>query len=104
MTADETTEASSTAILEREPESLQPHMASNSTLVAKTLDRPSHGLLTRLFPGDVDRIVQGHELAQLQTGFEYRRRALQMAVETNPFKAWPSSHGNTSVAISNCGS
>lgn len=73
---------SNTPILEREPSALQPHMESNTSLVAKTLGREAQGILARLFPREVDQIVQTHQLEQLQTGFEYRRRALQMAVET----------------------
>ena len=69
-------------ILEREPDSLAPHMASNSTLVARTLQRDNQGFVTRLFPTEVDRIVTQHEFQQVQTGFEYRERALRMAVET----------------------
>jgi len=69
-------------ILEREPESLQPHMHSNSTLVTQTLERTNNGVLARLFPGELERTVTTHELAQVQTGIEFRRRALQMAVET----------------------
>ena len=76
MTAEDTTTTPTTPILEREPEALQPHMQSNSALVAATLERPNEGFLNRLFPGEVDQIAQTHELAQLQTGFEYRRRAL----------------------------
>jgi hypothetical protein len=82
MSTDETTLGPAAPILDREPEALQPHMESNTALVAKTLSRTSHGLLMRLFPREADQLVQSHELAQLQTGFEYRRRALQMAVET----------------------
>jgi len=82
MSIDDIDRTQTTHILEREHEVLQPHMESNTSLVARTLDRPSQGFLARLFPDEVDEIVQTHELAQLQTGFEYRRRALQMAVET----------------------
>lgn len=55
-------------ILEREPESLQPHMHSNSTLVTQTLERTTNGVLARLFPGELERTVTTHELAQVQTG------------------------------------
>lgn len=42
-----------------------------------------HGrLLARLLPSAVDRKVQEHGLAELDIGFDYRRRALQMAVES----------------------
>jgi hypothetical protein len=82
MSTDDTTLIPPTPILEREPEALAPHMESNSALVAKTLNHASHGFLARLFPGELDQVVQTHEVEQLQTGFEYRRRALRMAVET----------------------
>jgi hypothetical protein len=82
MSTDDITLAPNTPILEREPEALAPHMQSNSALVAKTLDRNTHGLLTRLFPDELDQVVRSHEAEQLQTGFEYRRRALRMAVES----------------------
>jgi len=82
MSSDDTTQTRTTHILDREPEVLQPHMETNTALVTQTLDRTSYRFVDRLFPGQLGRIVQAHELAQLQTGFEYRRRALQMAVET----------------------
>jgi len=82
MSTDDITPAPNTPILEREPEALAPHMQSNSALVAKTLDRNTHGLLTHLFPDELDQVVRAHEAEQLQTGFEYRRRALRMAVES----------------------
>ena len=69
-------------ILEREPESLQPHLHSNSALVAQTVQRANHGLLARLFPGELERAVTTHEREQVQLGIEFRRRALKMAVET----------------------
>jgi len=82
MSTDDNTQARTSHILDREPDALQPHMASNSALVAHTVSRAHEGFIARLFPREIDRVVQAHELQQLQTGFEYRRRALKMAVET----------------------
>jgi hypothetical protein len=82
MSSDDTTQARTSHILDHEPDMVQPHLENNTALVAQTLDRATHRFVDRLFPGQLGRIVQHHELAQLQTGFEYRRRALQMAVET----------------------
>ncbi len=78
----DTAPTNNTPILEREPDSLVPHMETNSTLVAHTLQRDNQGFVTRLFPTDVSRIVSQHEFQQVQTGFEYRQRALRMAVDT----------------------
>ena len=82
MSTEDNTQARTSHILDREPDALQPHMASNSALVAQTVSRTHQGFIARLFPGEIDRVVEAHELQQLQTGFEYRRRALKMAVET----------------------
>jgi hypothetical protein len=71
-----------TPILEREPKTLQPHLEHNSSLVADTIHRGHRQLLTRLFPSEMDRALRTHELEQVRTGFEYRQRALRMAVET----------------------
>jgi len=69
-------------LLDRELRELTPHVTENAELVNTTLTRVHSNLLRRLFPGELERVVRGHDLAQLQTGFDYRRRALQMAVET----------------------
>ena len=82
MSSNDPTQTRTTHILDREPEVLQPHMETNTALVTQTLDSTSHRLISRLFPGGLGQMVHAHELAQLKTGFEYRRRALQMAVET----------------------
>lgn len=81
MTIDETNPTAS-PILEREPKALAPHMATNSALVTETMRRGHNHLLARMFPGDMDRVLRQHELEQVKTGFEYRQRALHMAVET----------------------
>lgn len=69
-------------LLEREPRGLAPHVQQNAELVDNTLAQARTRILRRLFPGEMERLVQSHELTQLKTGFEFRRRALQMAVET----------------------
>lgn len=69
-------------ILDREPRELTPHVARNAELVDHTLTRAHANLLRRLFPGELERIVHAHELEQIKTGFDYRRRLVQMAVET----------------------
>lgn len=69
-------------ILSKELEELRPHVARNAELVDATIAGAHAGLLRRLFPGEAEHAVRAHELAQLKTGFEYRHRALQMAMET----------------------
>ncbi|WP_295888528.1 hypothetical protein [uncultured Thiohalocapsa sp.] len=69
-------------LLEREPEPARPYLRDNHTLVDQALDRAHGNLVARLFPGEVERAVRGAELQQLEIGFDYRRRALEMAVET----------------------
>jgi len=69
-------------MLEREPEPARPYLSDNGALVEHALHRAHGNLVARLFPGDVERAVRGAELQQLEIGFDYRRRALEMAVET----------------------
>lgn len=69
-------------LLEREPEPARPYLRDNVALVDQALHRAHGNLVARLFPGDVERAVRGAELQQLEIGFDYRRRALEMAVET----------------------
>lgn len=61
---------------------LEPHMDRNAELVDSALAQRQYNLVRRLFPGEVDQVVRCHEVAEIKTGFEYRRRVLQMAVET----------------------
>jgi len=70
------------SILDREPRELTPHITRNAELVDHTLTRAHANVLRRLFPGELERIVHTHELEQIKTGFDYRRRIVQMAVET----------------------
>ncbi len=69
-------------ILDREPRELTPHVARNTELVDHTLTRTHANLIRRLFPGELERVVREHEMEQIKTGFEYRRRIVHMAVET----------------------
>jgi hypothetical protein len=69
-------------LLDREPRELAPHIARNAELVDATVAGVHGSLARRVFPSDLTRTVRSHEMMQLKTGFEYRRRALQMAVET----------------------
>ncbi|ESQ13518.1 MAG: hypothetical protein N838_24570 [Thiohalocapsa sp. PB-PSB1] len=71
-----------TPIIEREPASLAPHMDQNRMLVNRAMQREQDNFLVRLFPNESERHVRQHELEQLQAGFDYRRRALHLAVET----------------------
>lgn len=71
-----------TPIIEREPASLAPHMDQNRMLVNRAMQREQTNFLARLFPSERERHVRRHELEQVQAGFEYRRRALHLAVET----------------------
>lgn len=72
----------SQSILDREPRELTPHVTENAGLVDNAKQRAHTNLVHRLFPGQEGRMVQAHELAQLQTGFDFRQRLLQMAVDT----------------------
>ena len=64
------------------PELLRAPVAESNALVEAAMASHREGFLRRLFPNEEERAVRAHELAQLGTGFEFRRRALQMAVET----------------------
>ncbi|HYN77478.1 MAG TPA: hypothetical protein VES73_06775 [Lamprocystis sp. (in: g-proteobacteria)] len=82
MTTDTTADLTAAPILEREPKALTPHLEGNSAMVAATIQHGHESLFARLFPGEAERALRTHELDQLKTGFEYRQRALRMAVET----------------------
>lgn len=75
-------EARGTHILEREPDLLKPHINQTERLVDQVTHNTHTHLLRRLFPGQEERALRGHELAQVSTEFEFRQRALTMAVET----------------------
>lgn len=65
-----------------EPDAVRAQAESSAARVDAVLEARSRSWLARLFPDAVDREVRQHQLAELQCGFEFRRRALQMAVET----------------------
>jgi hypothetical protein len=65
-----------------EPESVRRQADAHERRVNAALQAHAGGWLGRLMPDRISREIREHELAELQTGFEYRRRALQMAIET----------------------
>jgi hypothetical protein len=69
-------------ILEKEPAPLEQHVTDNSAMLDGVMAGAQRRLVTRLFPTPEVQAVREHEMAQVKTGFEYRRRALRMAVET----------------------
>jgi hypothetical protein len=78
----EHTDTARTPIIEREPKALAPHLDQNRVLVARAMQRDQEQFLLRLFPNETEREVRRHELDQIKVGFDYRRRALHLAVET----------------------
>lgn len=68
--------------LEHEPEVVRPRLDENTALVDTTVHRAHRRLLRRLFPRPEDRQVAEHRLSELEIGFDFRQRALKMAVET----------------------
>jgi hypothetical protein len=80
MSLDET--LNNVPLIEREPKAIAPHLEHNRMLVGRAMQRDEERFLARLFPSEAEREVRRHELDQLRSGFEYRRRALHLAVET----------------------
>lgn len=72
---------SHTRILDQEPNAVQAQLSENKALIETALNARERGLLRRLFPGEEGRLIREHERESLKSGFEYRRRALHMAVE-----------------------
>jgi len=72
----------STYVQNEEPDLVQAQISKNTALVDQTLQGRSRNLLRRLFPPEEDRVIREHDVEQVRLGFEYRRKALQMAVET----------------------
>jgi hypothetical protein len=70
---------SHTRTLDQEPNVVQAHVSENRALLEAALAKEQG--LRRLFPGEDGRLIREHERESLKTGFEYRRRALHMAVE-----------------------
>lgn len=56
--------------------------SDNDTRVVQALDRQSNQLLPGLVYGKERRLVQQHLIGELAQGFEHRRQALGMALET----------------------
>lgn len=54
----------------------------NDRQVEGAIARTHQRWLARLLPDDADRKVQSHELELLETGLDYRRRALRMAIDS----------------------
>lgn len=62
-------------------DSVQNQMMDNRQLVDRAMDK-THGALGALFADHRERVVvREYEMEQLKAGFEYRRRALALAVE-----------------------
>lgn len=78
----EKTHSRGTHILERDPDLLKPHVQDSGQLVEQVTHQGHRSVMRRLFPGQEERALRNHELAQVNTEFEFRQRALQMAVET----------------------
>jgi hypothetical protein len=71
---------SHTHILDQEPNVVQAHVSENRALLEAALTK-EQDLLRRLFPSEEGCLIREHERESLKAGFEYRRRALHMAVE-----------------------
>jgi hypothetical protein len=82
MSSVENNQINPAPIIEREPKALAPHMDKNRVLVDRAMLREQENFLRRLFPSEAEREVRRHELDQIKVGFDYRRRALHLAVET----------------------
>lgn len=65
-----------------ESEVIRREADGNAALVDAAIERHRDRWLARLLPDDTDRRVMAHGAAQLEIGFEYRRRALRMAIES----------------------
>jgi hypothetical protein len=64
------------------PELLHVPVTESNARVEAVMAAHRVSFVRRLFPNEEDRVVRAHELDQINSGFEFRRRALQMAVET----------------------
>jgi len=81
MNTDDRTD-SELPILQRQTAAVTPLADDTEVRVNNALEQHRSSFLVRLFPDELDREIHSHELSQLRTGFEYRRKALEMAVET----------------------
>lgn len=78
---DESSESSLELAL-AEPQAVRRQADANAEQVEAILQSRSGSWLSRLLPDPIDREVRQHQLIELQAGFDYRRRALQMAIDT----------------------
>jgi len=65
-----------------ESEIIRVEADGNAMKVDAAIERRQASLLSRLLPDAVDRKVEEHAITELDIGFDYRRRALQMAVDS----------------------
>lgn len=65
-----------------ESEVIRAEADTNAVAVDAAINRHQARWLARLLPDSADRKVAAHELEQLEVGFDYRRRALRMAIES----------------------
>lgn len=65
-----------------EPEAVRRQADANAERIESVLADRAGSWLSRLMPDPIDREVQAHRMTELQAGFDYRRRALHMAIET----------------------
>lgn len=65
-----------------ESEVIRVEADGNAMKVDAAIERRHSRILSRLLPDAVDRKVEEHAIIELDIGFDYRRRALQMAVES----------------------
>ena len=68
-------------ILESQTRELQPHVDKAQNRAETAQARLNDHLLIRLFPSEATRLAAANELVELRAGFEYRQRALGLAVE-----------------------
>lgn len=68
-------------ILESQSRELQPHVDKAQSRAEAAQERLNEHLLVRLFPSEANRLAAANELVELRAGFEYRQRALGLAVE-----------------------
>lgn len=64
------------------PQDLHREVDHNNALVDQTLAQQPNSLMARLFPHHNQTAIGEFQQAQLEIGFDYRKRALEMAVET----------------------
>lgn len=65
-----------------ESEIIRSEADTNAGHVDAAIHRHQNRWLARMLPDESDRKVTAHDLAMLETGLDYRRRALRMAVES----------------------